>query len=178
MKFLFIMLTTLLFSFSALAGTTAQTAGAKYDLNRANPNAMQKWQLGTAVIDNRIHVARAVYDFSVLGGAVGTLTLKGVNGEASVVIPNKAVIIDCLIDVQTPLTTSASGTVSFGANSTVDLKAALAAASYTGRVACIPVGTAATAVKVTADRTLSAAIATGAITAGKFTVLVQYILSQ
>jgi hypothetical protein len=44
-------------------------------------------------------------------------------------------------------------------------------------VAGIPVGTAATSIKMTADRTLQATIATGAITAGKFNLIIEYIYS-
>lgn len=178
MKFLFTMLTSLLLSTSAFGATLSATLGSEFDLNKANPNMMAKHQLGTVLQKNRVHVAAATYDFSVLGGAVGAITLRGDNGQP-VVIPNKAVIVGCIIDVQTPATTSASGTISLSTGQTAaDLKAATAAASYTGLVACVPVGTAATAIKITADRTMVAAIATGAITAGKFTVFVQYILGR
>jgi hypothetical protein len=44
-------------------------------------------------------------------------------------------------------------------------------------VAGIPVGTAATSVKLTAERTLTVSIATAALTAGKFVALVEYTVS-
>lgn len=163
------------FCFTAFAGTLSANRDAQFGLNKASPGAMAKYQLGTAIISNRIHIAKAKYDFSVQGGAIGTGNLVGEDGK-SFVLPNKAVIVDCLIDVLTPATTSASGTIALTAQSAGDLKAALAAASYTGRVACVPVGTAATVIKLTADRTMTYTIATGAITAGKLWVYVYFIL--
>lgn len=171
------MLITLIFGLMAttsLAATLAQENAAAFDLNRASPNAMAKHKLGTRVTGRVVRVAKAKYDFAVQGGAVGTGNLVGEDG-LTVVIPSGAVIVDCLIDVITPATTSAAGTIALTAQSAGDIKAALAAASYTGRVACIPVGSAATSIKLTADRTLAYAIATGAITAGKFWIYVQYI---
>ena len=50
--------------------------------------------------------------------------------------------------------------------------------TLSGVVAGIPVGTAATAIKLTAERTLSVAIATAALTAGKFIVHVEYVVSE
>jgi hypothetical protein len=159
----------------AFAATLVTERAAQYELNKASPGAMAKWTLGTALISNRIHIAKAKYDFAVQGGAIGTGNLVGENGKP-VVLPNKAVIVDCLIDVLTAGTTSASGTLALNSQGAGDLKAALAAASWTGRLACIPVGTAATVIKLTADRTLQYTIATGALTAGKVWVYVYYIL--
>ncbi len=165
-------------SMPVFADTQAQMLGAQTDLNKASPGAMQKHLLGKKLITQTVHVAKAKYDFAVQGGAVGAITLVGDDGKA-VVLPSKAVVVDCIIDVITPATTSASGTLALSTGqSAADLKAALAAASYTGRVACIPVGTAASAIKLTADRTMVGAIATGALTAGKLYVLVQYVMSE
>lgn len=179
MRFLFTMILTLVFSMStAFAGTQAAVNAAEFDLNRASPGAMQKYQLGTIVMKHELRMIKAVYDFAVNGGAVSTITLKGDNGQ-SVVIPKGAIVVDCLIDTITPATTSASGTIAFGTGqATNDLKAALAAASLTGLVACVPVGSAATSIKMTADRTMTATIATGALTAGKAYVYVYYIMSS
>lgn len=160
---------------TANAGTLAQERGAQFDLNKASPGAMLKHQLGTRAVSQTIRIAKAKYDFAVQGGAVGTGNLVGENGQP-VVLPNKAVIVDCLIDVLTQGATSASGTLALTSNGAGDLKGATAAASYTGRVACVPVGTAATAIKLTADRTLTYTIATGALTNGKLWVYVYYIL--
>lgn len=107
------------------------------------------------------------YDFSLQGGAIGSY-------DSGIHLPKGALIREVVFDVVTAGTTSASGTLSFDANSTGDLKAALAAASWTGIVAGIPVYTAASMVKLTAARTLTFSIATGALTAGKVNVYVDY----
>lgn len=122
-------------------------------------------------------VLTAVYDFSTLGGAIGTLNLLDMDGNAAV-LPAGAIITNCTFDVITALTTSASGTMAINSEGAGDLKAALAAASWTGKLAGIPVGTAATWVKLTAQRQIQATIATGAITAGKFYAFIEYHLSS
>lgn len=164
------------FCTQVFAGTLASERAAQFELNQASPGAMAKHQLGTRTQSQRVLIAKAKYDFAVQGGAIGTVNLVGEDGKA-VVLPNKAVVVDCLIDVLTQGATSASGTLALGTGQAGnDLKAATAAASYTGRVACVPVGSAATVIKLTADRTMTATIATGALTAGKLWVYVYYIL--
>ena len=146
------------------------------ELNSFTPGAFGDQQLGSNLVHQKVQVVQAGYDFAVQGGAVSTINLYDpLLGTAStVVIPSGAIIKQVLINVITPCTTSASGTMNLTAQSAADLKAALAAASWTGLVAGIPVGTAATMIKMTADRTLTTAIATGAITAGKFDVIVEF----
>jgi len=138
--------------------------------------SLQGEKVGSLMLRGSIQVAIASYDFAVQGGATGTVDLLGLDGKP-VVIPQNAIIVDSLIDVLTPCTTSASGTIALTAQTAADLRAATAAATYTGLLAGIPVGTAATSIKMTADRTLRATIATGAITAGKFNLIVEYIYS-
>lgn len=164
-----------LFTQFSVAGTLDTEKSAIFDLNRASPGAMAKHHLGTRTVSGSIQIAKAKYDIAVQGGGTGTKDLVGEDGKP-VILPDKAVIVDCLIDVLTPGATSASGTVALTAQSAGDLKGTTAAASYTGRVACVPVGTAATAIKLTANRTLTYTIATGPLTNGKFWVYVYYIL--
>lgn len=142
----------------------------------ANLPSLSGEKVGTNLMREKMQVAIATYDFAVQGGAIGTVDLIGLDGKA-VVIPHNAIIMDSIIDVITPCTTSASGTIAIRAQSAGDIRAATAAASYTGLLAGVPVGTAATSIKMTADRTLQAVIATGAITAGKFNVIIEYIYS-
>lgn len=180
MKYILLLMFTVLFGLGASpqaqAGTLSAERGAQFGLNQASPNMMQKHQLGTKVQSQSIRIAKAKYDFAVQGGAQTTFDLVGEDGKP-VVLPNKALIVDCVIDV---LTTGAAGGTGLLALSTGqgagDLKAALAAASYTGRVACIPVGSAATMIKLTADRTMTGTISTGNFTQGKLWVYVWYIL--
>jgi hypothetical protein len=122
-------------------------------------------------------VVRGTYDFSVNGGAVSTISMLD-QASSVIVLPNKAIITQVYIDIVTAMTSAGgTGTIALTANSSGDLKAAVDADTLSGIVAGIPVGTAATMVKCTADRTLSVAIATEALTAGKFNVFVEYVLS-
>lgn len=152
------------------------TAAQRFILNRLN-NGARSVLLGN-LLSNQLNSAKGVYDFAVHGGAVSTINLDDSLNEfgstGNVVIPNGSVVWSGVIDTLTQGATSASGTFSIGLNTTTDLKAATAAASINGLVALVPVGSAATAVKMTADRTLTTSIATGAVTAGKFNVYLQY----
>ena len=75
-------------------------------------------------------------------------------------------------------TSGGSATIALGANSTTDLLGATAYGSVTDRVAGVPVGTAATCVKVTSETALKVTIGTAALTAGKFNVFVQWYMSD
>lgn len=170
-----IFVASLAFTEPMFAGTLAEENAAAFDLNRASPNMMAKHRLGTKLILEDVRLARAKYDFAVQGGATGVKTLVGVDGKP-VVLPSGAVVVDCLIDVITPGTTSNAGTLALGTGQAAnDLKTATGATSYTGLVACTPVGTAATSIKLTANRTMTGTIA-NALTAGKLWVYVYYII--
>jgi hypothetical protein len=132
--------------------------------------------LGPVLVQKK-GVLTAVYDFSVQGGAIGSLNLLDMDGNPAL-LPAGAIITNCTFDVITALTTSASGTMAVNSEGAGDLKAALAAASWTGKLAGVPVGTAATWVKLTAQRQIVATIATGAITAGKWYAFIEFLLSS
>lgn len=132
---------------------------------------------GDFVVLQAKQILRAKYDFSISGGAVGAIQLLDENGKPAV-IPSKCIITKVLVDVITAPTSGGAATIALGANTSTDIKAATAIASYTGIVACVPVETAASAVKTTADRIVTATIATAALTAGKFYVMVEYIVSE
>jgi hypothetical protein len=122
-------------------------------------------------------VAVGEYDFAVDGGAIGTLVLRG-GGAAGGSIPNGAVILGGYIEIDTLFTTGSGATMALQANAANDLQTATivsgAPYSTTGIKAITPVFTAATAIKATAARQLTAVIATGTITAGKGRVVVFY----
>lgn len=166
----------------ALAGSNAAEHAAEFQMNHGS--GLAKNELGKQVFQNQERDLKVTYDFTKLGGAVGTYKLPfyataGSTGEPSRTLPKGAIITGCYIDVLTAGTTSASGTIALSTGQGAgDLKAATAAASYTGIVACIPVGSAATVIKLTADSVPTATIATGAITAGKFNLHIQYMLSD
>lgn len=133
--------------------------------------------LGT-MLDRTKNVLKLSYDFAVQGGAVGSIPLYDVSGK-TVQLPNKAIITGGYIDIITAMASAGNaGTIALGVNTGVDLKAAVDADTLAGIVALIPVGTAATAVKLTAARTPVAAIAVEALTAGKFNLFLEYVLSD
>lgn len=118
------------------------------------------------------------YDFAVDGGAVGTITLRGVDAAGNEV-PNGAVIMGGYVEVLTAFTSGGAATVAVNSQAAGDLVAAAAVSgapwSTTGRKSVIPVFTGATTVKTTATRQLAITIATAALTAGKARVVVFYV---
>ncbi len=179
MKFLSALIVALVLSSSVQAGTRQSELNAQFLLNKAAPGSLQKSRLGDRAVNETLHTLRAKYDFAVQGGATGAVTLLDVSTGQAAVLPKGAIVRDCIIDVITPATTSAAGTLALSTGkSAADLRTATAAASVTGLLACVPVGTAATAIKMTADSTMVGDIATGALTAGKLYVIIQYELSD
>ncbi len=182
MKFLILIMSLM---FASQVHAFGQQDGYKAELQFNHGSGWQPSQAGTKIIRDTVHDAVAQYSFAIDGGAIAAAGFNlrspkslGSNGGPKVVLPKGAVVMGCYIDVITPLTTSASGTMALQVQAANDIIGATAAASYTGIVACTPTGTAATAIKLTADSTLKAVIATGAITAGKFNLHVMYVLSD
>lgn len=118
-------------------------------------------------------VAKATYDFTVDGGAVATIT-----PVSSPVIPANAIIYGGLIDVVVAAVGGgASIAIGLGSGAQVAaLKGATAVATYSlgAIVALIPVWTAASAVKVTADSKITFTVSGGALSAGKIAVQIYY----
>lgn len=117
-------------------------------------------------------VARADYDFAVDGGAVSAITLRGDS------IPSGAVIVDVLLHVETAVTSGGAATLAIGTEAATDMNAADAVSGAPWSTTGAKRGdfTATTApVKTTAARGIVATIATAALTAGKFSVLVWYV---
>lgn len=160
------------------AATLASVNNAQFALNQASPEAMRTYQLGTAIQKNREHTQKCVYDFSKQGGAIGAINLLDQDGK-NCTLPNKSIIRDVLIDVVTTPTSGGSATIAIGSGAaTNDFKAATAVASYTGLVAGVPVGTAATAIKLAADQKPTITVATAALTAGKLNVQIRFQMSE
>lgn len=183
MRFLIGFVLSLFVGMNASALSMADAYRAMFNFNHGQ--GFQNSQLGTKVIRDTVHDLVVQYSFATDGGAISTKTnlrvpsTGGSPGEIKATLPKGAVVIGCYIDVITAGTTSASGTMALSTGQTAaDLKAATAAASYTGIVACIPTGSAASAIKLTADSTPYYAIATGALTAGKWNLHIQYVLSD
>ena len=120
------------------------------------------------------NVLKAVWDFAVQGGAVGSLLLLDDRGNPAK-LPSGSIITGGLIEVITALTsTGGTGTVALTANAAADLLAAVDADTLSALHALIPVGTAATAIKLTAERQITLTIATNALLTGKIAVYIDY----
>jgi hypothetical protein len=171
----------LVFLFSATAMAAAGfpvPSTVEFLGNNPSNEGFRKIQLGTQLVQKKTQLMKAKYDFAKQGGAVGAIILQDVDGKDAV-LPTKAIIRQVILDIQTGITSGGLATVALGANTTTDLLAATAKASLgAGLVAGIPVGTAATAVKTTAQRNITATVGTAALTAGKFTAFIEYYLSE
>lgn len=124
---------------------------------------------------------RATYDFSVDGGAIGTIA-SGIN------VPDNAIITKCFFDVITTLT-SATDAATFAINLPTDgdLHAAIAISEGTntfdaGLQDCDTKGndddSKAAYLKTTGSRDISWVIATEAVTAGKLVLFLEYMVSD
>jgi hypothetical protein len=120
-------------------------------------------------------VVRGKYDFAVDGGAISTIAIT-----AGTPIPSGAVVIGGYVDVTTALV-GATATIACQVEAANDILTAVAVASWTtGRKNILPAPTsgaltAATAVKTTAARDISIVIATAALTAGVFDVVLYVV---
>lgn len=114
------------------------------------------------------------YAFATDGGAASTIPLRSSDGA----IPSGSYIMGGLIEVDVVPTSGGAATIAVNSEAAGDLQAAAAIAgapwSTTGRKSVIPVFTGATSVKTTADRIPAITIATAALTAGTFRVILFY----
>ncbi len=124
-------------------------------------------------------VYKGIYDFAQRGGAVGTNLILVDDDGHPVVIPDNAIITGGYIDVLTALTsTGNNGTIALQLNAANDILSAVDADTITGVAAIVPVSTAASAVKMTAERSLTLVIGTNALLTGKFNVFLEAVLSD
>lgn len=121
-----------------------------------------------------------VYDFSVLGGATGTIPLTASDGA----LPNNFVVQNVLVDMITGLIGGVGSTVALTTGQTVnDLVAATVVAgapwSTTGlKATLVLMGTIATLIKTTSTRSPAIVVAVNALTAGKFNVFIEGYFSS
>lgn len=129
------------------------------------------------VVHHQLGCMQAVYDYSVDGGAVGTIGLKDVFGNKAL-LPSGALIKKVIIHVEAALTSGGLATISVGSEAAGDLKGATAVASYSlaANLDGIPDGAAANIVRLTAERQISIAVAVAALTAGKMHVFIDYVV--
>lgn len=118
--------------------------------------------LNTAVGFHNLKVVKYTYDFSVVGGAVGTLT--------GPTLPINTVVLGAKIDITTTLTSGGSATIALSLEAANDIKTATAVASWAaGNLAPAAGATFGTAtIKTTAARAITVTIGTAALTAGVF----------
>ncbi|MHB8928767.1 MAG: capsid cement protein [Bacillota bacterium] len=122
-------------------------------------------------------VVKALYDFATLGGAIGAIGL-------GVSLPDNAIITRTWVEVLTTLTSATdAATVALKAEAADDIVAAIAISNVAnpwdaGLHEGVSTGTAATMKKTTAVRELTATVAVEALTAGKFYLVVEYVVTE
>lgn len=137
-------------------------------------------QKGVGTVGNRNYVGRtkwaqAKYDFAVDGGAISAIV--PVQND---VIPSGARVVDAWFIVDTLVTGAGGATVSLGYESAADLKAAATLATApaldsTGTKRFTAFTSTSNPLVMTADRQLTVTVAVGALTAGVFRVVVEYV---
>lgn len=141
------------------------SSGSAFDLDRIHP-AARKWNLGTML--RQEGTAVATYDFTKDGGATGTYTFP-------LTLPSGAIVKRVFFHSQITASSAGAGTMAWTLQSAGDLKSALAAGSWSGIVAGVPDNTTSNMIVLTANRTLTMAIATAAFTAGKIHAIIEYV---
>lgn len=121
--------------------------------------------------------ARATYDFDVDGGAIGAIGL-------GVKLPPNAIVKSSFIDVIKTCTSGTdAATIAIDSEGAGDVVAAVAISVGTPWDAGLQTaiqngGLKANMVKTTAEKELTATVAVEALTAGKFHVYVEYVISD
>lgn len=135
-------------------------------------------QLGTQLVSHKIQVLKCVWNHSRQGGAVSTINLQTVDGAACK-LPNKAVVVKTWLDEVTDVTSSGAATMTFSTGQSAgDIKASTAYAGLSGIMNGLTDWTAASAIKMTAERTPTVAIGASAVTAGKINIFISYLISD
>jgi hypothetical protein len=127
----------------------------------------------SGLVENK-RVAYFEYDFDRDGGGVGDIEVGGD------VIPSGAIIHDGIIHVKAAVTSGGSATVAIKALTSEDIKAATGKSTYSlnAILPTVPVGDAATAIRVTSNITeLTFTVADAALTAGKICVALEYYMT-
>lgn len=125
-------------------------------------------KVGLSYVMGRTKTARSFYDFAVDGGAIGAITLRGDQ------LPAASLVLDAVVDVETGVTSGGAATVSLDLEAAADLRAA--ATLSTGPALSTATPKALTApLKTTVTRGVVATVAAATLTAGKFSVVIQYV---
>lgn len=117
---------------------------------------------------------RGQYDFTVDGGAGGTIVLRSDDGP----LPIGSYVTGGVLNVTTQFTTGTSATGALTVEGANDLVSATVVSgapySTTGVKDIVPDSTGSTAIKLTASRKPSFVIAVGTVTAGAFELVLEY----
>jgi len=126
-----------------------------------------------SALENYMKVAQFEYDFAKHGGAIGAITID------PKLLPAGAKVLAGKIDVTTAFV-GATATIAFSVVGAADVLAATAVATFAADALLdvVPVWTAATAIKVAVNSSLTMTIAVAALTAGKCTINLFYIVTE
>jgi hypothetical protein len=119
-------------------------------------------------------LAKATYDFTVVGGAASTIQLPG-----SDIIPNGAIIKSITIDNLTSFNSGGSATIAItggGVTLTTALAFGTAPLNTAPATGNLTLASSATAIKATASAPIAVVIGTAALTSGKMDIYIQYII--
>lgn len=183
MKNLVVSLLIALFSSVSLANISSDN---EFLLNRGLGEVGNRTQVGTLLNKTAAQLI-AKYSFAVQGGSTSAdiNLLTDLNNTASLAkLPDNAVIRQVYVEVLTPPTSnSGSATISLETDeSDADLMADKALAFFgVGFVGGTPSGATTTFVKLSAERTLNMDLGEALnsdLTAGKFNVIIDYVLSE
>lgn len=173
---LFTSLIIALFSVSAFANITANQ---EFVLNKQMGGPAQEVQLGTLINKTKtLLVAR--YSYAVQGGSTADISLitNLSNPLSYAVLPAKAIITNVWINTLTQPTSGGSATVAIKAVSANDLLSAKAVGIFQGIIQGVPANTTTTFVSLTSAKTIKATVATAVLTAGKFDVIIEYVIGN
>ncbi len=175
MNFLVTVLMLFVFPLLAFGHTSAEQ---EYALNRMNGVA-RKYELGTRLRED-VQTAVGKYSFALQGGssAASIYLLKDLTANTSanrITIPDNAIIRQVYVDV---LTAPQSSSIAVSLQAAGDLKASLAAASWSGIVAGIPIGDASHMIKLTADRQPYLTVSGPGLTAGIINFYIDYVVGD
>ena len=154
---------------------------AKYRLNRGI--VLLKDSLGDELQASQKSVDASADGLNVLKTARATIDASstlavGAHG-LGVTLPDNAIIVDGRLDIVTAFVSIGGvGTLALDSEGAGDLLAAVDADTLSGVYKTIPVGTAATAIKMTSANELTATVATAALVAGVAVLFVDYVISE
>ena len=163
----------------------AISAGKRYLLNKNMGPIASQVQLGTLVEEggekglakdgvSPVKIAIATYDYSVYGGTIGDIALTGVS------LPDKAIITRSYIHIYEPLA-PLNANVALRVVSSGDVLAATNASTLfaTSFQDGVSAGTSTVFKRVTnGPLGVKLTVANNALTAGKFKVFLEYVMSQ